>query len=93
MKLIPLPDLGPHPVTEFDYGGEQSRPPLVADDATWAAHVFNRTGAPGVLREWWYHRPTGGWYLFERDTAQDRFLRSIPVQDICYELPTDTSAV
>lgn len=87
MKLIPCPDLGPRPRSEFDYLGEVRRPPAAADAASWAAHVFNRSGAPGVLREWWYHRPTGRWYVFERNTLNDEFLRIVPLQEIQYALP------
>jgi sarcosine oxidase subunit delta len=93
MKLIPLPDLGPRPRSEFDYGGELRRPPFDADQAAWADYLFNRQGAPGLLREWWYHRPTGAWYLFERDTLSDRFIRHIPLQEIQYELPSADPAV
>ncbi|MEJ2141401.1 MAG: sarcosine oxidase subunit delta [Gammaproteobacteria bacterium] len=89
MKLIPCPDLGPRPRNEFDYGGEVRRPPLDADDKCWAEYVYNRSGQPGVLREWWYHRPTGNWYVFERDTQRDEFLISIPLKEVQYALPSD----
>lgn len=89
MKLIPCPDLGPRPRNEFDYVGEVRRPPLGAEPEAWADYVFNRSGAPGVLREWWYHRPTGRWFVFERDTQADEFLRHIPLKEVQYELPSD----
>lgn len=89
MKLIPCPGLGSRPRSEFDYAGEVRRPPVDASPDVWADHVFNRNGAPGVLREWWYHRPTGRWFVFERDTLRDVFLRSIPLKEVRYELPSD----
>jgi sarcosine oxidase subunit delta len=89
MKLIPCPGLGPRPRSEFDYVGEVRRPPFGAAPDAWAAYVFDRNGAPGVLREWWYHRPTGSWFVFERDTRRDEFLRNIPLQEVRYELPAE----
>jgi len=88
MKLIPCPDLGPRPRTEFDYVGEVRTPPLDAEAAAWGEYVFNRAGRPGVLREWWYHRPTGRWFVFKRDTVTDEFLRLIPLKEIQYDLPS-----
>jgi sarcosine oxidase subunit delta len=38
--------------------------------------VFNRRGEPGIVKEWWYHLPSGTWFVAERDVVQDRFLRT-----------------
>ena len=45
-------------------------------DAEWADYVFNRDGAPGVKREWWYHLASGVWFIAEHDTLRDEFVRT-----------------
>ena len=50
--------------------------PARCTDAEWAAYVFNRSGVPGVKREWWCHTPSGYWFIAERDTASDEVLAS-----------------
>jgi sarcosine oxidase subunit delta len=78
MKLMPCPINGPRPVAEFAYGGEV-RPmpdPDTCTDEQWADYVFNRSGIPGVKKEWWYHAPSGTWFVAERDVIHDRILRT-----------------
>lgn len=78
MKLLRCPINGPRPVSEFQYAGE-IRPmpdPATCSDAEWADYVFNRSGAPGVKKEWWLHVASGVWFVAERDTAADRVLRT-----------------
>ncbi len=78
MKLIPCPLNGLRPQSEFHYGGPY-RPmpdPDAVDDKTWAEYLYQRDGAPRVAREWWYHLPSGTWFIAERDTLTDTFLRS-----------------
>ena len=36
--------------------------------------IFNRTGEPGVKREWWYHVPSSTWFIAERDNVTDTIL-------------------
>lgn len=78
MKLIECPINGLRPAQEFAFGGAvRSTPdPATADDAAWAAHVYHRPGEPGVKREWWYHIPSGTWFVAERDNVTDRFVRT-----------------
>ena len=78
MKLMTCPVNGPRPVAEFAYGGElrEMPDPQACSDAQWADYVFNRNGAAGIKREWWYHLPSGTWFVAERDTAVDRVLRT-----------------
>lgn len=90
MKLIPCPLNGLRPADEFVYGGEV-RPmpdPGASDDATWARYVFNRSGVPGIKREWWCHAPSGYWFMLDRDTTSDEVLRTFAAG----ELPLDTGA-
>ncbi|GAB0153795.1 MULTISPECIES: sarcosine oxidase subunit delta [Marinobacterium] len=87
MKVFDCPVIGRRPISEFDYVGEVRKPPMDADEITWAEYVFNRNGAPGLLREWWYHRPTGRWYVMERDTLKDEVLRFIDLEEVRYDIP------
>lgn len=78
MKLLRCPVNGERPLQEFDYGGEyrpQPDPEAVSDEG-WASYVFDRAGAAGVRREWWYHAPSGTWFIAERDTGADRVVRT-----------------
>jgi sarcosine oxidase subunit delta len=78
MKLLTCPVNGPRPLDEFVFGGEvrPTQDPAAAADAAWADYVFNREGAPGVKREWWYHAPSGTWFVAERDTLSDQVQRT-----------------
>ena len=88
MKIIDCPVIGPRPAAEFTYGGAIGAPPV--EDPTpdqLAEHVFYRAGAPGVLREWWYHRPTGRWFVLERNTATNDVLRTVEPEEVAYAIP------
>ena len=73
MKLLTCPINGARPVSEFAYGGEyrEMPDPAVATDAQWADYVFSRASVPGVKKEWWYHSPSGTWFIAERDVQTD----------------------
>lgn len=90
MKLIDCPVIGARPISEFVYGGELRQPPLEepADRESVGARVFNRSGAPGVRREWWHHLPTGRCFVLDRDTRDDRVLRAVPSEEVAYAVPT-----
>ena len=55
--------------------------PGEVDDETWADYVFNRSGEPGIRPEWWYHIPSGTWFIAERDIETDRCTRSYLYQN------------
>lgn len=78
MKIMPCPVNGPRPLQEFEFGGELrvSPDPGQSSDEVWADYVFNRAGEPGVKREWWYHVPSGTWFIAERDNRTDQILRT-----------------
>ena len=78
MKLLRCPSNGVRPLQEFSYGGEMREvpDPAVVSDAQWADYVFNRSGEPGIKREWWYHIASGTWLIAERDTLKDEFVRT-----------------
>ena len=88
MKLIDCPYIGARPTSEFVYGHEVRTPPKPseASDKEWADHVFNHDGAPGVKKEWWHHVPSGQWFVFERDTLTDTFIRLVDIAEVQYEL-------
>ena len=50
--------------------------PGSASDAEWADYVFNRAGEHMVKKEWWYHLASGTWFIAERDTVKDEFIRT-----------------
>ena len=78
MKLLRCPINGVRPLQEFVFGGEyRAMPdPQGASDREWSDYVFNRSGAPGVKREWWYHIASGVWFIAERDTLRDKVIRT-----------------
>ena len=84
MKLLKCPVNGVRPLQEFVFGGEY-RPmpdPDSASDKEWADFIFNRSGAPGVKREWWYHIASGVWFMAERDTLKDEIIRTYLYEEI-----------
>ena len=88
MKWLDLPVIGARPLDEFVYGGEHRPAPAPdADAAAVAAHVFHRSGGARRLREWWYHEPTGRWYVVDRDTHEDRVERVVPLEEVAVGLP------
>ena len=74
MKLLTCPMNGTRPISEFIFGGEYRPVPdqNTCSDAEWAAYVHNRQGAPGEKKEWWYHSPSGTWFIAERNTLTDK---------------------
>ena len=84
MKLLRCPLNGTRPVSEFAYGGEVREMPDVqaCSDDQWTDYVFNRSGIPGVKREWWCHVASGYWFIAERDTASDVVLDTYAVEKL-----------
>lgn len=78
MKLLKCPMNGIRPISEFVFGGElrEMPNPESATDQEWAAYVHNRNGAPGLKKEWWYHAPSGTWFVAERNTLTEEVLRT-----------------
>ncbi len=76
MKIIRCPLNGPRPVSEFAYGGDvRVMPnPDSCTDAEWTDYLFNRSGAPGVKREWWCHIASGYWFVVDRDVVRDEVI-------------------
>lgn len=78
MKLLTCPVNGTRPISEFIFGGEYRPAPdqNTCSDGEWAAYVHNRQGAPGDKKEWWYHSPSGTWFIAERNTLTDKVART-----------------
>ena len=78
MKLLRCPINGVRPLQEFSFGGEVRPQPdaTSSSDKQWADYVFNRAGEPGLKKEWWYHIASGTWFIAERDTLKDEFVRT-----------------
>ena len=81
MKIIDCPINGPRPLQEFYFGGQFRPLPTASEeaamtDAEWSDYAFNRDGSPGIQKEWWYHTPSGTWFIAERDIVNDTFLRT-----------------
>jgi sarcosine oxidase, subunit delta len=76
MKLLNCPVNGVRPIAEFVYGGEYREMPNpdTSDDKTWASYVHYRDNAPGLKKEWWYHTPSGTWFIAERNTLTDEVM-------------------
>jgi len=89
MKIMVCPLNGPRPVMEFAYGGEVrvGPDPDTCSDAEWSAHVFNRSGSPGVKYEWWCHIASGFWFIALRDTARDVVLATLAAETVRRGLP------
>jgi len=75
---MPCPVNGLRAISEFICWGEMrvSPNPDTCTDDEWADYVFNRNGSPGIKREWWCHTPSNTWFIAERDTLEDRVLRT-----------------
>ncbi len=83
MKILTCPLNGPRNIAEFTYGGEYhpDPDPDVADDRSWAEHVFFHDNRAGIVVEWWCHTPSAFWFLAERDTRTDEVLRTFRVEE------------
>jgi sarcosine oxidase subunit delta len=78
MKIMTCPINGPRPIQEFHFGGEvrDAPDPAATSDDNWADYVFCRAGEPGIKREWWYHLPSGTWFIAERHNVTDEIIRT-----------------
>src|SRR3979409_1587265 len=78
MFLLACPHCGPRSVDEFAYSGEVTmRPKGRPSLRELTEYVYFRDNVAGVQREWWYHRVGCGlWFVAERDTRTNEFLRT-----------------
>ena len=84
MKIVQCPLNGPRNIQEFVYGGEivAMPDPNNCSDQEWAAYVLLENNYKGVIREWWCHVPTNYWFIAERDTGTDEFIKTYPARDV-----------
>lgn len=93
MFRIACPWCGPREQVEFRCGGEAGivRPadPAAADDAAFAAYLYQRANARGRQAELWLHaHGCRRWFTLLRDTGSDAVLAAWPVG----EAPPDAPA-
>ena len=84
MKLLKCPLNGERNISEFICGGEVRPLPdaATAGDAEWTDHLYPCESPPGPVREWWFHVPSGYWFIAERDTATDEILGTYPPEEV-----------
>ena len=72
MLLVPCPDCGPRPESEFQCLGEATAPrpdPATLDDAQWASYVHDRDNIRGRhVERWWHVACCGLIFPLARDT-------------------------
>ena len=75
--LVPCPNCGDRDVNEFACRGEvTTRPTGQPTLAELSRYVYSRRNVAGPQREWWYHRRgCGQWFVAERDTRTNGFVR------------------
>jgi sarcosine oxidase subunit delta len=84
MKLLRCPLNGERNISEFICGGEvrPSSDPATSGDTEWANHLYLQDNPAGKVREWWFHVPSGYWFIAERDTVTDEILRTYPPEEL-----------
>lgn len=71
MKHFDCPVIGRRPATEFLCAGGAIQVLAMEDEAAAREALYFGDATARVKREWWYHRPSRLWFVFERDTATD----------------------
>lgn len=71
MKHFDCPVIGRRPAQEFICNGGSVGILLMEDGDAAREALFFGDATARVKREWWYHKPSKLWFVFERDTATD----------------------
>lgn len=90
MLRISCPYCGLRDEPEFAFGGPShvTRPPLDADDATWAEYLFTRDNPAGVHFERWLHAyGCERWFNVARNTLTHEILTVYAMGEPKPELP------
>lgn len=84
MKIMHCPLNGPRNISEFVcYGEINDMPnPNETADEQWAHYIWFANNTAGVVREWWCHAPTSYWFIAERNTVTDEFVRTYPANEV-----------
>lgn len=87
MKIMNCPLNGPRNISEFVYGGEVKPMPNMATctDKEWAEYVFYSDNIIRIVKEWWFHSPSGYWFIAERHTASDEVLKTYDSSELFNE--------
>ena len=80
MKIIPCPQNGPRPVSEFTFSGavEEDKQDTRHATQNWAEEVFFKENGTGVVKELWRHNPSAFWLYVERCRVTDRIVNAWP---------------
>jgi sarcosine oxidase subunit delta len=82
MKIMTCPLNGPRNISEFVNAGEvKSMPAPNAPALDWAKYAYRERNKAGVVMEWWLHVPSANWFVAERDTRDDRIIRTMTVAE------------
>ena len=71
MKHFDCPVIGRRPAQEFLCSGGSVSILLMDDNDAAREALFFGDATARVKREWWFHKPSRLWFIFERDTASD----------------------
>lgn len=71
MKHFDCPVIGRRPAQEFHCSGGSVGILLMEDPDAAREALFFGDATARIKREWWYHKPSRLWFIFERDTATD----------------------
>lgn len=84
MKILTCPMNGPRNIDEFQYLGplRTSPDPEATSDRDWARHLFRAENRPGLMVEWWRHRPSNYVFLAERHTVTNQVLRTFDPSEL-----------
>ena len=83
MKRVHCPLNGLRNISEFVYGGEvEEMPSIDASVRDWATYIFLDNNTKGFTREWWFHVPSSYWFIAERNTSTEEFIRTYPVSEL-----------
>ena len=87
MKIMNCPLNGARNISEFVYGGEVKDMPnhQTCSDKEWADYVFYSDNTIRVVKEWWFHSPSGYWFIAERHTASDEILKTYDSSELFNE--------
>jgi sarcosine oxidase, subunit delta len=82
MKTMTCPLNGPRNINEFVCAGEaKTMPSPNASPLDWARYAYQERNIAGVVLEWWLHVPSANWFVAERDTRDDRIIRTMTVAE------------
>lgn len=78
MTYMNCPINGPRPESEFIcWGKGRPEPYDLCTDESLVEYVERCIDEPGVVTEWWCHRPTNTWFVAMQSRATGQFLTTV----------------